>query len=66
MPTPLEILFDPVSLAVLAIHGGLVLLEAGFEGVSSAQILDMLACRDVAARDFEQSVQPATSSVAHS
>ena len=40
--------------------------EAGFEGVSSAQILDMLACRDVAARDFEQSVQPATSSVAHS
>jgi len=32
--------------------------ESGFEGVSSAQILRMLACRDVAAREFEQSVRP--------
>jgi sterol desaturase/sphingolipid hydroxylase (fatty acid hydroxylase superfamily) len=40
--------------------------ESGFEGVSSAQILDMLVWKDVAARDFEQSVKPATSSVAHS
>lgn len=30
MPTPLEILFDPVSLAVLAIYGARVLLEAVF------------------------------------
>jgi sterol desaturase/sphingolipid hydroxylase (fatty acid hydroxylase superfamily) len=32
MPTPLEILMDPVSLAVLAIYGSLVLLEALFPG----------------------------------
>jgi sterol desaturase/sphingolipid hydroxylase (fatty acid hydroxylase superfamily) len=32
--------------------------ESGFEGVSSAQILDMLACRDVAAGDFQRSVRP--------
>ena len=30
MPTPLEILLDPVSLAVLAIYGALVLVEALF------------------------------------
>jgi sterol desaturase/sphingolipid hydroxylase (fatty acid hydroxylase superfamily) len=30
MPTPLEILLDPVSLAVLAIYGALILLEALF------------------------------------
>jgi sterol desaturase/sphingolipid hydroxylase (fatty acid hydroxylase superfamily) len=31
--------------------------ESGFEGASSAQILEMLAFKDVAARDFEQSVR---------
>jgi sterol desaturase/sphingolipid hydroxylase (fatty acid hydroxylase superfamily) len=31
---------------------------SGFEGVPSRQILDMLACRDVAAGEFEQSVRP--------
>jgi hypothetical protein len=51
MPTPLEFLLDPVSLAVLAIYG--------------AQILDMLACRDVAAGDFEQSVRPTKPRAAH-
>jgi sterol desaturase/sphingolipid hydroxylase (fatty acid hydroxylase superfamily) len=30
MPTPLEILLDPVSLAVLAIYGALILVEAVF------------------------------------
>jgi hypothetical protein len=45
MPTPLEVLLDPIPLAVLAIYGGLILL-------------DMLACRDVAASDFQQSVRP--------
>ncbi len=30
MPTPLQILLDPVSLTVLAIYGALVLLEALF------------------------------------
>jgi hypothetical protein len=30
MPTPLETLFDPVSLAVLAIYGALILLEGLF------------------------------------
>ena len=30
MPTPLEILLDPVSLAVLAIYGALILVEALF------------------------------------
>ena len=39
--------------------------ESGFEGVSSAQILDMLACRDVAAADFEQSVRPTKPRAAH-
>jgi sterol desaturase/sphingolipid hydroxylase (fatty acid hydroxylase superfamily) len=39
--------------------------ESGFEGVSSAQILDMLVCRDVAAGDFEQSVRPTRPRVAH-
>jgi len=39
--------------------------ESGFEGVSSAQILDMLACRDVAARDFEQSVRPTRLRASH-
>ena len=38
--------------------------ESGFEGVSSAQIFDMLACRDVAAREFQQSAQPARPEVA--
>ena len=32
MPTPLEILLDPVSLIVLSIHGGLMLWEAVFPG----------------------------------
>jgi len=39
--------------------------ESGFEGVSSAQILDMLACRDVAADDFEQSVRPTKPRASH-
>ena len=30
MPTPLEILLDPISLTVLAIYGALILLEAVF------------------------------------
>ena len=30
MPTPSEILLDPVSLAVLSLYGGLILLEAVF------------------------------------
>ncbi len=32
MPTPLQILLDPVSLAVLGIYGALILLEALFPG----------------------------------
>jgi hypothetical protein len=39
--------------------------ESGFDGVSSAQILDMLACRDVAAGDFEQSVRPTRPCASH-
>jgi sterol desaturase/sphingolipid hydroxylase (fatty acid hydroxylase superfamily) len=39
--------------------------ESGFEGVSSAQILDMLVGRDVAAGDFEQSVRPTRPRVSH-
>ena len=32
MPTPLQILLDPVSLAVLGIYAALILLEALFPG----------------------------------
>ena len=32
MPTPLEILLDPVSLIVLSIYGGLMFWEAVFPG----------------------------------
>ena len=32
MPTPVELLLDPMSLAVLAIYGALILWEALFPG----------------------------------
>ena len=32
MPTPLEILLDPISLIILAIYGALMLWEAFFPG----------------------------------
>jgi hypothetical protein len=38
MPTPLEILLDPVSLAVLAIYGALILVEALFPARALPQV----------------------------
>ena len=38
LPTPLEILLDPISLTVLALYGVLILLEAVFPARSLPKI----------------------------
>jgi hypothetical protein len=38
MPTPLQILLDPVSLTVLGLYGALILLEALFPARSLPQV----------------------------